>query len=516
LDGIVAHSGDIDFDVPAVLDNLIAKRAMPITVAIGLSSGIVYSDRTANNPRFNRSAEFDALNGRLASFVLDELLPEVERHSTPSGQPIRLSRNPNDRMVGGGSTGGIAAFTLAWERPDAFRRVFTGIGTFVGMRGGDRYPVLVRKTEPKPIRIVMQDGSNDEWLDGPEMGDWWMGNQTMERALTFAGYQVEHAWGTGSHDPRHFIAYFPEAMQLLWRGWPAPIVAGQSGNTFLKSLLLTGESWRVVDGKYASAGPLAMDDSGAIFFGDGTAGGAYKLSADATIHEYSFTRERFSSMTFGPDGSAYLGDLQTARIIKRAGDGKLKTIASDIRATAMAMNHAGVLYVSDSGAANAQTGKVWMLKPDGKATLLDSGLRDPGALAFTPDGQWLAVAESNSHWGYSYRIREDGTVEDKQQFYWFHVPDSAEDSGVRGWVMDRDGRLYAATRMGVQVFDRNGRVRAILPGPGGELLGISFGGSEFDTLYITCADGKIYGRKIKARGVLPWAAPIDLPPGAAG
>ena len=76
--------------------------------------------------------------------------PQVEKRRSPDGRPIKLSPDPNDHCAGGGSTGGIAAFTLAWERPDLFRRVFSAIGTFVGMRGGDRYPVLVRKTEPKP------------------------------------------------------------------------------------------------------------------------------------------------------------------------------------------------------------------------------------------------------------------------------------------------------------------------------------------------------------------------------
>jgi hypothetical protein len=159
---------------------------------------------------------------------------------TADGRKIRLSRDAGDHMIGGGSTGGIGAFTVAWEHPEQFSRVFTAIGTFVGMRGGESYYVQVRKTEPKPIRIFMQDGSHDEWWGGPEMGDWWMSNQTMERALSFAGYDVQHAWGLGTHDGQQAAAVFPDAVRWLWRDWPKPVQAEISGNPVLKSVLRDG------------------------------------------------------------------------------------------------------------------------------------------------------------------------------------------------------------------------------------------------------------------------------------
>ncbi|HUC84908.1 MAG TPA: alpha/beta hydrolase-fold protein, partial [Candidatus Acidoferrales bacterium] len=173
----------LGFEVPVVFDNLIHRAEMPVTIAIGVSSGAVASSKGEENQRFNRSFEFDGLNDSLARYIAEEIFPAVEKHQTSSGLPIRLSRDPNDHCAGGASTGGIGAFTLAWERPDLFRRVFTAIGTFVGMRGGDRYPVLVRETEPKPIRVFQQDGSHDEWMGGPEVGDWWLANQSLDRAL---------------------------------------------------------------------------------------------------------------------------------------------------------------------------------------------------------------------------------------------------------------------------------------------------------------------------------------------
>ena len=129
----------LGFSAATVFDNLIAQHAMPVTIAIGVSPGVVESAKAPENPRFDRSFEFDSRSDRLARFLIEEVMPEVERHA------IKLSTDPNDRAIGGGSTGAIAAFTVAWERPDAFRRVFSSIGTYVGMRGGEQYYVLVRK-----------------------------------------------------------------------------------------------------------------------------------------------------------------------------------------------------------------------------------------------------------------------------------------------------------------------------------------------------------------------------------
>ncbi len=497
----------LGFAAPTVFDNLIYKHEMPITIAVGIAPGTVDSADPPHSPRFNRSFEFDGLNDNLARFVVEEVLPEVERHETPDGRPIRLSKDANDRAAGGGSTGGIAAFTLAWERPDAFGRVFTAIGTFVGMRGGDRYPVLVRKTEPKPIRIYMQDGSNDEWMGGPEVGDWWMSNQTMERALEFSGYQVRHTWGEGTHSDNQATAVFPDAMRWLWKDWPQPITAGESQNLFLKAILLPGAGWQAVAGISQSDGILATDAEGAIVFLDATSGRPHWLSGDGELKTVLGLDDAYAGLAFGPDGRAFVS--RDDKILVYRPKGQPTVLARGIRTQHLVVTHDNKVYLTESGTGDAD-GKVWLIQPNGDKMQLDSGLNHPTGIALSPDGLWLAVAEHNTHFGYSYRVQPDGSVEDKQRFYWFHVPDDADDSGAGAWVMDRDGRLYAATRMGVQVFDRNGRVRAILPVPGGEVTGLSFGGTNFDELYVSCSDHRIYRRKLKIAGAQPWAAPIEL------
>jgi enterochelin esterase-like enzyme len=190
---VYVNQDGIQNQAPVVFDNLIHKKEMPITVGVFVMHGRVLAENQEKAlDRFNRSYEYDGLGDNYARFILEEILPEVETKKTSDGRPIRLSKNGNDRAIGGSSSGAICAFTAAWERPDAFTRVFSSIGTYVGLRGGQNYPTLIRKLEPKPIRIFLQDGSNDLNNYG---GDWWMANQTMERALIFAGYEVNHVWG---------------------------------------------------------------------------------------------------------------------------------------------------------------------------------------------------------------------------------------------------------------------------------------------------------------------------------
>ncbi|HMG35605.1 MAG TPA: alpha/beta hydrolase-fold protein, partial [Blastocatellia bacterium] len=180
---VYVNQDGIQYEAPTVFDNLIHKKEMPVTIGVFVMHGRVKAgDANTALDRFNRSFEYDGLGENYVRFLLEELLPEVETKKTSDGRAIRLSKNGNDRAIGGASSGAICALTAAWERPLEFSRVFSSIGTYVGLRGGERYSTLVRKFEPKPIRIFLQDGSSDLNIYA---GDWWMANQTLERALIF-------------------------------------------------------------------------------------------------------------------------------------------------------------------------------------------------------------------------------------------------------------------------------------------------------------------------------------------
>ncbi|MFN0198954.1 MAG: alpha/beta hydrolase [Planctomycetaceae bacterium] len=190
-----------------VMDNLIHKGEMPVTIGIFLSPGVVPAIEPDQKPRNNRSFEYDTLSDQYAKFLLEEILPFV-------GESYKLTDDPEERAICGISSGGICSWTVAWERPDAFRKVLSQIGSFTNIRGGDVYPSLIRKTERKPIRVFLQEGSND--LDNLH-GNWPLANQQMAAALKFSGYDYEFVMGDGAHSGKHGGAILPDSMRWLWK-----------------------------------------------------------------------------------------------------------------------------------------------------------------------------------------------------------------------------------------------------------------------------------------------------------
>ena len=197
--------------VPTVFDNLIERGDMPVTIGIFINPGHQISRGTLTNAwrASNRSVEYDSLGDRYSRFLIGEILPVVAKD-------FNLTTNADGRAICGASSGGICAFTVAWERPDQFRKVFSTIGSFTDLRGGNVYPYLVRKTERKHLRVFLQDGAND--LDNA-FGNWPLANQMMAASLRYMDYDYKFVFGDGQHSSRHGASIFPEACQWLWRDW---------------------------------------------------------------------------------------------------------------------------------------------------------------------------------------------------------------------------------------------------------------------------------------------------------
>lgn len=195
--------------VPIVFDNLIHKGEMPVTIGIFVDPGVFPATVQNTNEECNRSFEYDSLSDQYARFIIEDIFPEVARDYNFTDDPI-------GRAICGMSSGGICAFTAAWERPDAFSKVVSHIGSFTDIRGGHNYPSLVRKSPRKPIRVFLQDGSQDH---DNMYGNWPLANQQMAAALKFAGYDYQFIYGTGKHDLRHGSAIMPSTLRWLWHDY---------------------------------------------------------------------------------------------------------------------------------------------------------------------------------------------------------------------------------------------------------------------------------------------------------
>lgn len=211
------------FRAPIVLDNLVHTGKIPPLAAIFIDPGHEGADVPGEKPGWqppanNRSLEYDTLSPAYAEFLEASILPLAESDERLKAAGLRLTTDPARRGICGISSGGICAFTVAFERPDLFRKVLSHVGSFADIRGGDHYPALVRRTKdsPKPIRVFLQAGEHD--LDNWH-GHWWLSNLQMEKALAFAGYDHKLVGGVGGHNGKHGGAILPESLEWLWRGW---------------------------------------------------------------------------------------------------------------------------------------------------------------------------------------------------------------------------------------------------------------------------------------------------------
>ncbi|MBQ6086754.1 MAG: hypothetical protein IJK96_01685 [Bacteroidales bacterium] len=389
-----------------VLDSLIAEGSIPVTIGVIVTPGRIY-DKDERVVRYNRSNEYDRMDGRFAGFIETEVLPRVENLSTADGRRIRLSGKAADRAIMGTSSGGICAFNAAWQRPDLFSRVYCFIGTFVSFRGGDQFPALVRKGEPRRLRVYLQDNMDDTW--NPLFGSWFEYNRIMLSALEFAGYEVRHQWNEGGHDGRNGLILFPDAMRWLWSGWPEEVPLPKTSNQAIQSLMEPESGWKLV--------------------GEG-------ISPESMLHPYT----------------------EEAVLLREGKDS-------------------------------------WAVSEDGSRTRIKGKAvgADPYSAVY-PGGSHMARRVEGSNWVWDYVLDENGQPSFGEEFYFLYA-----DAGQI--LYDDGGYLYAATSVGIQVCDQNGRVRAILSLPGGKVSSIAYAGNNLFAI----SGGKLYIRKMKRSGTFSGA-----------
>ncbi len=487
--------------VPIVFDNLIAKGEMPVTIGLFVDPGVVPAPDGGSQPRFNRSYEYDAFSRDYARFLVDELIPVVAKD-------YAISDNPDHRAICGASSGGIAAFNAAWQRPDAFRRVYSMIGTFVGLRGGDEFATLVRKTEPKPLRIFLQDGAND--LD-IYCGDWWMENQTMERALTFSGYETEHVWGEGKHSHQHGGAILPQALRWLWKDFPKPVATHYDAcRSRAKEMLVPGEDWQLVSGGHGfTEGPVPGPDGG-IFFTDIPKNTIHRVAADGSVSVFLEDTRGTNGLAFGPDGRLYGCRAGSGEIVSWDLSTRQEKIhASGLKANDLVVAHDGTIYATEPA-----TKSVWIVRPGQEKVLGTDRCNGVNGITLTPDQTRVEIADPGGRYIWSATRAKDGSLTNLQPYHHLHLPPADPDPRSRadGLKVTRDGWLLVATAMGVQICDQPGRVNLILPPPPGARFpsNLCFGGPDLKTLFITAGD-KVFKRETRLTGIKAWEKPV-MPP----
>lgn len=492
--GVVKEDGN--WRIPIVFDNLIHKGEMPVTIGIFIDPGVLPPPSSSQQGRFNRSYEYDGLTDRYARFLIEEILPEV-------GKTYKLTNDPNLRAIAGSSSGGIAAFTAAWHRPDYFRRVMSFIGSYTNLRGGDIWANLIRKMEPKPLRIYLQDGRNDQniWA-----GNWFAGNQTMHSALAYAGYDTTFVIGDEEHNMKHGGAIMPDALRWLWKDWTKPIPKPKKeGNRQEVMLVLDPASeWEPVSENHKFTEGPAVDREGNVFFTDIPNNRIHRI--DAKTGKVSVWKEDSggaNGLMFGGDGRLYAAQNGRKRIVAYSPDGIENVVVDGTTSNDVAVAKDGGVYFTDP-----PNKRVWYVDAKGNKRVVHEGIGFPNGVVLSPDQSLLMVADSASRFVWSFQVQPDGSLANGQPFYRLEMADEAAPGvlrgGADGMTVDTLGYLYVATPLGIQICDQPGRVVGIIEKPEGRSpSNVVFGGPNLDTLYVTARD-RVYRRHLRRKGVIAW------------
>ncbi len=218
---IVGTDGPNDAALFTALDNMIAAKRLPVMIAISIGNG------SGDAPGSQRGLEYDTMNGKYAEFVENEVLPLVEKNAN-----VKLTKDPDGRVTMGGSSGGSAAFAMAWFHPELYHRVLTYSGTYVNQQwpmdpalphgAWELHQRLIPNSAVKPIRLWMEVGDRDNGgSNGDELHDWVIANEKMAAALAAKGYhyQFVFAVNAGHTDRAVKQQTLPGALEYIWQGY---------------------------------------------------------------------------------------------------------------------------------------------------------------------------------------------------------------------------------------------------------------------------------------------------------
>ncbi len=445
---MLAETGE--WRVSTVLDSLIQQGRIPPVIGVFIDPGVI----PGLGNRDNRSYEYEGPGDRYARLVSVEILPEVAAR-------YNLSKDPNDYAIAGAGSGATAAIHAAWARPDVFRRVASFAGSDPDL--SDTLPLLVRKTEPKPLRVFLQD--NEKY-------------RALFAALQSAGYEstsVKAARGE---------TILAEALRWVWKDYPKPVEK-------------RSQEWELVGQGYQLTADPTVDREGNVFFTDARRNRIYEIDGNGKIALWKENSGGAHGIAAGPDGRLYVGQHDRKRIVALGPDGAESIVTEGVQTHHLTITERNEIYFAD-----APNHTVWLIDASGKRRAVTTEMYWPHCMRLSADQSTLAVTDSHSRWVWSFQIQRDGPLINGQPFYRLESTDDAAEIDAGGLVFDRDGLLYVATSLGVQICDRLGGVVSILNPPGRDgLTNVFFAGREMDWLYVMDGD-RIYRRRSKSRGVV--------------
>ena len=479
----------------ANLELAIATHEMPVTVGVFVRPGEVPAPMKGTAGRRNRDFEYDGITDNNLRFFDEELLPFVAKQ-----YQLNLSTDGNDRCIFGGSSGGIAAFTAAWHKPEAFSRVYAASGSWVAFRGGHEFPMMVRKFEARPIRSYLTTATHD--MENAA-GNWFLVDQEMNKALKFSGYDYQFR----TIDGKHVAGYgenWQEAIAYLWKDWPAKVKAGPSAPR-AQEIILPGEDWKLVAEGFKSTRGPSTNAAGEVFFADTSADKIHRIGIDDQVSVFAEKTGNAHCVTIAADGSLYTISEKSGQLLRYDTSGKSSVILDGILGHSILAHPNGSLYVTDNDDKKPNNGgSVWLIK-DGQKKQVDAGIKFATGMAFRPDQWLLSVAEGHSKWAYSYQIADDGKLVNKERFFHLHVQDWDDDAGAESLCYSQEGRQFIATKSGIQISADDGPTQVILTVPDrGRVTGVAIGGKDKDTLYAFCGN-KIWKRKIQQHALGAWS-----------
>jgi enterochelin esterase family protein len=216
-DGQGIVNGDLsNLRLFTVTENLIAQKLLPPMVHVMISPATVAAQNQPNR-RSLRSIQYDTLSDLYGRYLMDEVLPEVEK-------VYKLRPDGYSRAIAGESSGAICAFNVAWFFQERFSRVHSAIGSYTSIQwrpddkqdGGNVYPFRLRRDPKKNIRVWMSDGVDD--IEN-QFGSWPLQNLQFANSLKMKGYDYHFRLGEAAHNGSQAALDLPESLAWLWRDY---------------------------------------------------------------------------------------------------------------------------------------------------------------------------------------------------------------------------------------------------------------------------------------------------------